>query len=319
MTFSLQRHNLAVMLQRPPPVYCRLHALAFAGTVLGAAPLACADAPLSLEQAEALKTRRTVGEMMRDGIPDISLALIPRQLKVPPGKVSLIPDPADSEGGVIAVYLANGTDRAVIGADWFHAHCFLEVKDGNRWRSCERFIPGCGTGFHMPEPEQLQAGTATLFLGTNPNQGDMTGELRFCVATESNRPIVSESFQGRFSSKRFEEAAPQLPPASRLIVDGLTGKGKKSGDSIDRRIARSPEELIAAAELERSYDESSTTSPARRVQHDESSTTSPARRVQHENAATTSPARRRRHSSAGRQLFLTTEKRSPVATRWRPY
>jgi hypothetical protein len=114
-----------------------------------------------------------------------------------------------------------------------------------------------------PTRSNSRRGTATIFLGTDPNQGDLAGELRFCIAIENSRPIVSESFQGRFSSKQFEEAAPLLPPASKSIVDRLAGKGgKKAGDSIDWRIARSPEELIAAAELERSHDESSTTRTA---------------------------------------------------------
>jgi hypothetical protein len=183
-------------------------------------------------------------------------------LKLEPGEVSLIPDLKDSEGALIAVYLANGSEKALRGADTNYAHCFLEVKDGNRWRACQRFIPGCMSG-GIPEPEQLQPRFAKIFLGTNPNQGDMAGELRFCLVLPDVRPIVSASFQGRFSSKRFEEAAPRASPVSKAIADGFADKGlKTANDGSPRGLARSPEEYIAAAELERCYDESSATRTA---------------------------------------------------------
>ena len=231
--------------------------------MLGEVPSARADDSLSPEQAEALQTRNTIEATIRGcGIPDIALGLIPKELKAEPGKVSLIPDLKDSEGALIAVYLANGSEQELRGADTNYAHCFLEVKDGNRWRACERFTPGCFTG-EFPEPERLPAGLAKIFLGINPNQGDMTGELRFCIVLPGVRPIVSASFQGRFSSKRFEEAAPRPAPVSQSIVDGLADMiAGKANDGSRRRIAHSPEEYIAAAELERCYDESSATKTA---------------------------------------------------------
>jgi len=230
--------------------------------MLAAAPSARADDPLSQEQAEALRTRKTVASTIQGiGIPCIALGLIHRELKVEPGKVSLIPDLKDAEGGIIAVYLANATDQVIEGADSNHAHCFLEVKDGNRWRSCDRFSPGCGTG--TPAPQDLPAKHATIFLGTNPNLGDMTGEMRFCITLPHARPVVSASFQGRFSSKRFEEATPHTRPVTESIVNGLAGKDQNDANNELRlRIARSPEEYIAAGELERCHDESGPTKAA---------------------------------------------------------
>jgi hypothetical protein len=150
----------------------------------------------------------------------------------------------------------NATDQKVVGADWFHTHCFLEVKDGNRWRACERVILGCGNS--IPDPASLPAKHAAIFLGIDPNEGDLTGELRFCIAIQNDRPIVSTPFQGRFDSKRFEEAVPRQTPGSKSIVDGLTGMiaGKLPSQ---QGIARTLEEHIAAGELERCYDESSIT------------------------------------------------------------
>jgi hypothetical protein len=261
MTFSSRRPNLAIMRQRPSLAWHRFHAQAFAGMMLAAVPFARADDSLSREQAEALQTRKIAAAMTNGiGIPQISLGLVPKELKVESAKVSLIPDLKDSEGALIAVYLTNGSEQPLWGADSNYAHCFLEVKDGNRWRACERFIPGCFTG-EFPQPERLPAGQAKIFLGINPNQGDMTGELRFCIVLPDVRPIVSASFQGRFSSKRFEEAAPIANPVSKAIADGFADKGLKS-DGSPKGVARSPEEYIAAAELERCYDESSATKTA---------------------------------------------------------
>lgn len=161
------------------------------------------------------------------------------------------------------MYLVNATDDKVKGVDPNDPYCFLEVEDGNRWRACERFLPGCGTGFNFSDPAGLNGRTAAIFFGTDPSQGDLAGELRFCTASEGFRPIVSASFQGRFSSERFEAAAPRPTPTSQSIIGGLADMiaGKADGGS-PKGIARSPEEYIAAGELERRYDESSSTKAA---------------------------------------------------------
>ncbi|MCW1922855.1 hypothetical protein OKA05_09860 [Luteolibacter arcticus] len=251
------------------PAWWSFHAPWLAGVAVVAmscvfaAEIPPGDAPaLGEEQIEALRTRKTVAAtMLGYGIPPIPLRLMPDGLEFVDGKVSLVPDQSDSIDGRIAVYLINASDQAVFGADSNYAYCFLEVKDGNRWRACQRFIPGCGTG--IPEPEHLRGMHATIFLGNDPNHGDMTGELRFCITIQHTRPIVSASFQGRFSSKQFEEAAPIPTPASREIATWIADmtEGKPTAGSL-QTIARSPEEYIAAAELERSYDESSATKTA---------------------------------------------------------
>jgi len=252
------------MRQRTLTVWHRFRDLAFAGMILGAASSTRADHPLTYEQAEVLQTRKmTEAIIVRGGgMRELSIGQLPKELEVDSAKVSLVPDLKDSYDALIVVYLANGSEQALSGADSNYAHCFLEVKDGNRWRACERFIPGCISG-PIPEPESLGPGLARTFLGTNPNQGDMTGELRFCIVLPDVRPIVSASFQGRFSSKQFEEATLPPRPASKAIADGLADMiAGKAPEKSPWRIAYSPEEYIAAAELERCYDESGTTKTA---------------------------------------------------------
>ncbi|HEY1123015.1 MAG TPA: hypothetical protein VGE67_15490 [Haloferula sp.] len=188
---------------------------------------------------------------------------MPNKVEFEAGKLSLIPDPLDSYSGIIAIYLVNATDEKVNGVDPNDPYCFLEVKDGNRWRACERFIPGCGTGFSLSSPAGLKGRDAAIFFGIDPSQGDLSGELRFCTASEGFRPIVSASFQGRYSSERFKTAALPPTPVSESITAGLADmvSGKVDGES-PRGIARSPEEYIAAGELERCYDESIATKAA---------------------------------------------------------
>ncbi len=220
------------------------------------------EASINDDVAEALRTRTTIRYLLTNSVPSgFPLGQVSTELKVEPGRVSLLPDPKDQGSGLIAVYLANATDKAVHGADSNYAHCFLEVRDGNRWRACERFSRECGTG--IPDPEDLQPGHARIFLGTDPNRGNMAGELRFCLVLPHVRPVVSAPFHGRFSSERFEEADLLLNSLSMTITHGLDGKGwgKADGGS-PIGIARSPEECLAAAELDRCYDESSATRSA---------------------------------------------------------
>jgi len=259
------------MPQRPFPAWHSFHPLGIAGVMLGAVLVAHAadipqgDAPpLVKEQTEALQEHRAAWAWNRGyGIPPIPLRLIPDKVEFEAGKLSLVPDPSDSDYGRIAIYLVNATDEGVKGVDPNDPYCFLEVKDGNRWRACERFRPGCGTGFSFSDPAGLKGRNAAIFFGTDPSQGDLSGELRFCTTFEGVRPIVSASFRGRYSSERFKTASLPQTPASESITNGLADMiAGKADNGPPLGIARSPEEYIAAAELERCYDESIATKAA---------------------------------------------------------
>jgi hypothetical protein len=96
-----------------------------------------------------------------------------------------------------------------------------------------------------------------VFTATDPAIGDMNGELRYCVAISGSRPIISAPFQGRFSSKRFEEANTPGGKAGWGIQRALDGgEWSNPKDGAHGSVARFPEEWIAAAELDRCYDES---------------------------------------------------------------
>lgn len=211
---------------------------------------------------EALANRRTIDQY---GFPStvsiFPIDRISKELGCQPGVISLIADPKDRRSGRIAVYLANATEKPLKGAVYELIDCFLEVKEGGRWRSCQPMIPGCGT---VSPPGDLEAGHAKIFAALDPAIGDMEGELRYCVRLPYSRPVASKSFRGRFSSKQFDEA--ELGSwggmAAAGIEQGLNGKGwsdPKLEDHPLGSVARCEEEWLAAAELDGSYDESART------------------------------------------------------------
>ncbi|MEK7953079.1 hypothetical protein [Luteolibacter soli] len=213
---------------------------------------------------EALKNRHTVDEYGDFGvarsISTFPITELSRELKVKAGAVSLFPDLKDHGGERTAVYLLNATDKPLKNADSNFLRCFAEVKDGDHWRSCHDNSIDCGVG--MMPPQDLAPGHGKLLLGWDPAVGDMTGELRYCVQLRDHRPVVSASFKGHYSSEQLNRASPPRGFAGKAIANGLDGKDWNSPEYISSDLTHSPEECLAAAELDRVYDESPLTKAA---------------------------------------------------------
>jgi hypothetical protein len=209
-------------------------------------------APVALAQNEAeyakkraaeeelmIRTQRTGGNS-HSAFP---LTMISPGIKFEAGKVSLVPDPTDRGGGKIAVYLINATDQPLPLADSVTLRCFLEVRDNGQWRACESYLADCGNN---PPSKDLLPGYTKIVGALDPSVGDATGELRYCLTQSSYGPIVSASFPGKYSAQKLEEAT--SPGAGAAIVNGLEGK---AWSGFWWSVPHSPEECLAAAELER--------------------------------------------------------------------
>lgn len=192
------------------------------------------------EEEQRIRTQRTGG----NSYSAFPLTMISPGIKFEAGKVSLIPDPTDQGGGRIAVYLINATDQPLKWADSVTLRCFLEVRDSGQWRACESYLADCGNN---PPPKDLPPGYGKIFVALDPSVGDATGELRYCVTLFEGGPVVSASFPGKYNSQKLEEAT--FPGrAGAAILNGLHGK-----DWSDSwwSVAHTPEECLAAAELDR--------------------------------------------------------------------
>jgi len=233
-------------------------------TLLAIAQMASGDteaeyAKLRYERTvERIRTRRAIepygGEALWLTFP---LSAISPEIRYEPGKVSLVPDPADRGGGKIAVYLINATELPLPGADSVTLQCFQEIKEGDQWRICEVYVPGCGNN---PEPKDLPPGHAKIYSATDPALGDAAGELRYCIGGLWSLPVASASLSGRYGSQTLADATP-WGRAGMAIRNGLEGKGwVETPDSPELSAARSPVECLAMAELERCLGGFTTTS-----------------------------------------------------------
>jgi hypothetical protein len=271
MTFSTATPNVGIM-RSFFPLY-RIRALWATGAILALASPASSQQALSADQIkaietqrrEALKNRHTIDENGEYGIARrikvFPIEELSKELEVKDGAVSLLPDLKDHGGERTAVYLLNTTDTPLNRADSDLLTCFMEVKDVDRWRSCQDSTIDCGTGAKIPE--DLAPGHGKLLFGWDPTVGDMTGELRYCVRLPHARPVVSASFQGRYSSEQLNRLHPPGGLAGKAIANGLDGKGwTELPQYISGAMLRSAEECIAAAELDRAYDESPLTRDA---------------------------------------------------------
>ena len=182
----------------------------------------------------------------------IGLDELPDELTFEKGQLSLVPDPKDRCEGRIAVYLVNSTDKVVTGIDYYSTQVTTEVKDGNHWANCSPIRLGCGNS--VPHPVDLKPGQALLLAGDDPSVGDLEGELRFILFSSPEIPLASRSFAGKFSSKEFNSLEGRGSTPNRELSYAFeeisSGSSWESGWMI-----RSPGELVAATNLQRSYDD----------------------------------------------------------------
>ncbi len=155
----------------------------------------------------------------------------------------------------MAIYLVNDTEMPLEGAIGPGCHLSQEVLIGNRWeRSALRSLE-CGTG-EFPPTKDLPPGHATLFLGTSSAIGDLEGTLRYHVTIGSSTVIASAPLKGRLSSKSLAEAPDDSDFPSSRLRDNIPRDGTGFSEWSAGKIATSPEELVAALNLERHYDAS---------------------------------------------------------------
>ncbi len=205
---------------------------------------------------DQIKASRGAWASVFETVPDtFGIDWLPPGLPYEKGKVSLIPAPADRYERWMAIYLVNDTEMPLEGAIGPGCHLSQEVLIGNRWeRSALRSLE-CGTG-EFPPTKDLPPGHATLFLGTSSAIGDLEGTLRYHVTIGSSTVIASAPLKGRLSSKSLAEAPDDSDFPSSRLRDNIPRDGTGFSEWSAGKIATSPEELVAALNLERHYDAS---------------------------------------------------------------
>lgn len=176
-------------------------------------------------------------------------AKLPEGLTFPAGKLSLIADPQSADHISIATYIVNDSGQPVPALDYELTRVWKEARLGETWKRTDEVGFGCGT---VDPPKDLAAGHFLIETATSSLVGEHEGEIRYCLHVPGGPPVVSQTFQGKFSLKGIDEGFANVSPIEEILLrdldDGFTRASWAQGT-----LAKSPDEFLAALELIRNY------------------------------------------------------------------
>ncbi|MGC4013619.1 MAG: hypothetical protein QM755_03730 [Luteolibacter sp.] len=207
-----------------------------------------ADDPFASSESE--EDKRAAAELLKANDLthcEIVLSKLPAHIAYAKGKRSLVINPKDSS----QLFLVNDTHGPIRGIKSEDTWLMAEAKINGKWERCGPYELGCGT---IGPSADLPPGSAYILRGVDVSVGDKAAEMRFSLRRGSEAVTVSPVFRGRYSSTALAQT--RLDPISNPGIEEdiqclLLKASRWSGP-----IATTPEEIAAALEIERFYDQS---------------------------------------------------------------